>query len=140
MITLPVNKINPQNDAKSMKNIINLYNNYRDCDDFNDLRCPLCGNKGCLQFHKTYERNLTYCENGELINIKIDIIVCKCIHCEKANKNQKYHALLPEFILPYHIYEASTIIKTINDYIKGVKLSQIIEEKQITYKLFYDWL
>ena len=140
MITFNINKINTQNKINSMNDIIKLYYNYRDCNDFSDLKCPLCNNKGCLSFHKTYERNLTYYINNELINIKIDIIVCKCSYCEKTNKCQKYHALLPEFILPYHIYEASTIIKTINDYIKGIKLSKIIEEKQITHKLFYDWL
>lgn len=140
MITLSVNKFNTQNTINSVNDIIKLYNNYRDCNDFSDLVCPLCGNKGCLHFHKVYERNLTYYENGELINTIVEIIVCKCEHCEKAHNKQKYHALLPEFVLPYHIYEASTIIKAINDYYNKNKLQKIMEKLHITHKLFYDWL
>ena len=140
MITLSVNKFNTQNKVNSTDDIIGLYNNYRDCNDFSDLKCPLCGNKGCLYFHKTYERNLTYYENGELINTKIEIIVCKCDYCEESHNKQKYHALLLEFILPYHIYEASTIINAINDYYNKNKLIEIMEKLHITHKLFYDWL
>ena len=66
--------------------------------------------------------------------------MCECKHCKETNAKQKYHALLPEFILPYHIYEASTIINAINDYFNNVKINEIIEKKQITHKLFYDWL
>ena len=142
MITLSINKINPQlskNVIKSMEDIIKLYNNYRDCNDFSNLKCPLCNNN-CLIFHKEYERNLTYYCNGELVNTKINIIVCKCKYCEKHNNSQKYHALLPEFILPYTIYEASTIIKSINDYLNNIKLIDIMEKLKITHKLFYDWL
>lgn len=139
MITLSINKINPQNEVKSIENIIKLYDNYRDCNDFSDLECPLCKHKSLI-FHKTYERNLTYYINGELENIKINIIVCECKHCKETNAKQKYHALLPEFILPYHIYEASTIINAINDYFNNVKINEIIEKIQITHKLFYDWL
>ena len=139
MITLSIDKINPQNDVKSLEEVIKLYNNYRDCNDFSDLPCPLCKHKSLI-FHKSYERNLTYYANGELINTKINIIVCKCKYCEEVDNSQKYHALLPEFILPYHIYEASTIIKSINDYFNDAKIAEIIEKVQITHKLFYDWL
>ena len=139
MITLSIKKINPQNEVISIKDVIKLYDNYRDCNDFSDLSCPLCKHKSLI-FHKTYERNLTYFINGELENIKINIIVCECKHCKETNAKQKYHALLPEFILPYHIYEASTIINAINDYFNNVKINEIIEKKQITHKLFYDWL
>ena len=128
-----------ENELKSMEDIIKLYYNYRDCNDFSDLVCPLCKHKS-LTFHKTYERNLTYYINNELVNIKINIIVCKCEHCIKAHNKQKYHALLPEFILPYIIYEASTIIKALNDYFNELKLREILERLQITHKLFYDWL
>ena len=139
MITLSINKFNPQNEVKSIEEIIKLYDNYRDCNDFSDLECPLCKQK-TLTFHKTYERNLTYCIDEELKNTKINIIVCECKHCKETNARQKYHALLPEFILPYHIYESSTIIKALNDYVKSVKVAKILEKLQITHKLFYDWL
>lgn len=139
MITLSINKINPQNEVISINDVIKLYNNYRDCNDFSDLSCPLCKHKSLI-FHKTYERNLTYYINGKLENIKINIIVCECKHCKETNAKQKYHALLPELILPYHIYEASTIIKAINYYLNKIKINEIIEKLQITHKLFYDWL
>lgn len=142
MLSIKLEKINTyfnENEPKTIENIIKAYDNYRDCNNFSDLVCPLCKHK-CLVFHKIYERNLTYFIDGELKNIKINIIVCKCKHCEKAHNKQKYHALLPEFILPYAIYEASTIITAINDYLQKKKLDKILERLQITHKLFYDWL
>ena len=142
MISINLNKINPyfkENEPITIENIIKAYDNYRDCNDFGDLICPLCKNKS-LKFHKTYERNLTYYINNELVNIKINIIVCKCNHCTKAHNKQKYHAILPEFILPYVIYEASTIINAINAYLRKEKLNEILEKLKITHKLFYDWL
>ena len=116
-----------------------MYYNYCDCNNFSNLVCPLCKTKN-LVFYKTYERNLSFLENDKVINIKVSIIVCKCNHCAKFKDKQKYHAILPEFILPYHIYEASTIIKTINDRLHSKKIKEIIERLQITHKLFYDWL
>lgn len=143
MITLSINKINPQNrinSIDSIENIIKIYNNYRDCNDFSNLKCPCCKKSGHLKFHKTYERNLSYYYNSQILDIKINIIVCKCTNCEQMHNVQKYHALLPEFILPYSIYEASTIIKSINDYFNHEKLVNIIEKLQINHKLFFDWL
>ena len=66
--------------------------------------------------------------------------MCKCVHCEKAHNKQKYHALLPEFIFPYTIYEASTIINAINEYLNEKKVQEILERLKISHKLFYDWL
>ena len=142
IITLSINEINPKIDKNSINSInefICMYNNYRDCNDFSNLICPLCHNHS-LSFYKTYERNLTYFENSIITNNKIDIIVCKCQYCAKHHNKQKYHALLPEFISPYHIYEISIIIKAINDYLNHKKFKDIIERLQITHKLFYDWL
>lgn len=38
------------------------------------------------------------------------------------------------------IYEASTVINAINDYINKVNLKIILERLKIQHKLFYDWL
>ena len=140
MITFCLSKINAfDEEIKSISEYIKLYNNYRDCNYFINLKCPKCKNN-TLKFHKTYERNLCYyiCDNLE--SIILDIIVVKCEHCAKIDDSQKYHAILPEFLLPYSIYEASTIIKAVNDYINKVKLINILERLKIRHKLFYDWI
>ena len=118
---------------------IYVYYNYCDCNDYSNLRCPCCSNKS-LTFHKKYQRNLTYYYNGKVFDITIDIAVCKCNHCSKISGRQKYHAILPEFILPYAIYEASTIMNALNDYYNKVKLNQILDRLKIQHKLFYDWI
>ena len=122
-----------------MNDCIDIYNNYRDCNDFSNLKCPLC-KCNSLKFHKTYARNLVFYINGKLEYIIINIIVCKCTNCTEKHNKQKYHAILPEFILPYSIYETSTIIKSINDYINKTKLIIILQRLQIQHKQFYDWL
>ena len=140
IITISLNKINGfDKKIESINDYIKIYNNYRDNNNFSNLKCPLC-KSNALKFHKTYERNITYYIEGKLENIKIDIIVCICEHCAKKEDIQKYHAILTEFILPYSIYEASTIIKAINDYINKVKLIDILERLKIQHKQFYDWL
>lgn len=142
MVSLNLNKIKyylKEKSQNSMKTIIKAYDNYRDSNDFSDLECPQCKHKS-LTFHKTYERNLTYDINNKIENIKINIIVCQCQHCVQKHNKQKYHAILPEFILPYTIYESSSIINAINEYLKERELKEILKRLQITHKLFYDWL
>lgn len=146
MITLNITKINPyqfENNDNSYTNkieyYIKAYYNYCNCNDFSNLRCPLC-KKHTLKYHKTYERYFSYYINEKLFNIKITITVCICEYCKEHNAKQKYHAILPEFIFPYAIYEASTIIKAINDYLQHIKLIDILTRLNIQHKLFYDWL
>ena len=114
MITLNITKINPHqfenNDnsyTNKMEYYIKAYYNYCNCNNFSNLRCPLC-KKHTLKYHKTYERYFSYYINEKLFNIKITITVCVCEYCKEHNAKQKYHAILPEFIFPYVIYEAST--------------------------------
>lgn len=144
MITLNSNKIKPflaENNSTIIDILIMSYNNYIDCNSFNDLKCPCCKMKGTLSFHKYYNRNICYIENDIKIDRVIYIAVLECKYCKECNNEQKYHAILPFFILPYHIYEASTIIINIYLYlIKEKKLEEILEQIQITHKLFYDWL
>ena len=141
MITLNLSKIKSNFQLSGFDPIeyaIKGYYNYCDCNDFNDLKCPCCG-KHSLSFHKTYERNLSYYYNG-MHNTIINIAVCECEHCSKIEGNQKYHSILPEFVLPYIIYEASTIMKALYDYYNKVKTQEILERIQIRHKLFDDWL
>ena len=142
MITLNIDKIksNLQILGRTpIEQAIYNYYNYCDCNDYNNLKCPCCGNKS-LSFHKKYQRNLVYYFNGEVFDITIDIAVCKCNHCSKIQGRQKYHAILPEFVLPYVIYEASTIMNALNDYYNKVKINQILDRLKIQHKLFYDWI
>ena len=144
MITLTLDKCKPffmKSELNSYKSLINTYNNYVSCNSFNNLRCPCCKNKGVLSFHKTYSRNLSYIENDNKIDILLDVAVLKCDHCTKSNNKQKYHALLPFFILPYHIHDANMIIDSVYEYLfKQMKLREILERLKITHKLFYDWI
>ena len=142
MITINFTKSNSkltEIEINSINDYSKIYNNYRDNNDYSNLKCPLC-KCNTLKFHKTYERNLVYYNDSQLENITLNIIVCKCTNCTKKRNRQKYHAILPEFILPYSIYEASTIIKAINDYVNRIKLNNILNRLKICHKLFYDWL
>lgn len=144
MISLNINKINTfdyENCESTLEILISYYYNYCKCNYFEDLKCPNCNKKGTLHSYKTYERNLSIMEGNEKKNIIITILVLKCDHCSKDKNNQKYHALLPSFVLPYHIHEASLIVESIYlRVIKKQKINEIIEKYQITHKLFYDWL
>ena len=142
IITLNLSKIKSNIQLHGFNPIeyaINSYYNYCDCNDYSDLRCPCCGNHS-LTYHKVYDRNLTYHYKDKMYNVIIKITVCKCEHCSKIKGKQKYHAILPDFVLPYIIYESSTIMKAILDYYNGVKSKEILERLEIRHKLLYDWI
>ena len=129
IITLNLSKIKSNIQLHGFNPIeyaINSYYNYCDCNDYSDLRCPCCGNHS-LTYHKVYDRNLTYHYKDKMYNVIIKITVCKCEHCSKIKGKQKYHAILPDFVLPYIIYESSTIMKAILDYYNGVKSKEILK-------------
>ncbi len=135
-------KLNMQldiNDNDPIKYAVKMYYHYCDCNNFNNLKCPCC-RKCLLSFHKRYERNLVYYYNGKVNNITVNIAVCKCEECSKIKDRQKYHAILPDFVLPYIIYEASAIMKVLSDYYNKMKIQQIIDKYQICHKLLYDWI
>ena len=131
--------INDNDPIDPIKYIVKIYYHFCDCNNFNNLKCPCCG-KRLLSFHKRYERNLVYYYNGKMNNIIVNITVCKCKECSKTKGKQKYHAILPDFILPYIIYEASTIMKALSDYYNKTKIQQILDRLQIRHKLLYDWI
>lgn len=118
---------------------IDIYRNYCDGNDFSSLKCPVCG-KSDLEKNTTYFRNFTYYVGNEKRDTVIEITVCMCKNCANVPDRQKYHALLPEFIFPYAIHDASAIINALNDYYSKKKLTEILERLQIRHKLFYDWI
>lgn len=127
-------------DKLKIKEKIKYYYNYVDCNSFDNLTCPCCKKKGYLQYHKRYERNLIYYEDNHLIEAKIEICVVICKNCKNNGERQKYHALLPCFIFPYHIYNGDVIIEVIGKYMKNNSVKEIVEKFNIVAKLLYDWL
>lgn len=144
MILLSKEKVKPYfeiNNESAIDILIKGYYNYCNTNLFNDLKCPCCKKTGLLHFHKTYERNIIYMVDDEIVEDTINITVLVCEHCKKNNNCQKYHALLPFFIFPYHQYSSNTIIGSIYDrIINDMKLEAILEKVRITHKLFYDWI
>lgn len=139
------NAIITKNDnIPSDKNIIERIKEYaslRTINDYREYECPLCGKKEVLSFYKTYERNLIFYYNSYEIICKIDIIVLECSFCKAHNiGKQHYHALLPDFILPYHIYSSYIIIDTLYLGLTKGQILKIIEERNISHQLYYSWL
>ena len=109
-----VNKIDNISGDNTILNKIKDYETIRNINDYSEYKCPLCGKKEVLHFHKTYERNLIFYYDDYEVICKIDIIVLECSHCKEHNKGkQHYHALLPSFILPYHTYSSYIIMDTL---------------------------
>ncbi len=122
--------------------MIKAYESYVCVNDFSHLACPSCGYSEHLHYHKSYDRNLIFYFNQYKIEAKIALAVLKCSYCSKKKNNpQKYHTIIPEFIFPYHIYSADTIIKTLyNNIINKIKLNQLMESLKISHQLFYQWV
>ncbi len=129
------NDINVLYYLKAYEEIMNV-NDYAFC------KCPLCKKENTLNNHKTYERNIIFHINGYEIIGKIKLIVLECKYCKEINKSkQHYHALLPDFIFPYHIYSSNIIIKTLIDrFINKLKIEEIIEKTRISHQLYYQWI
>ncbi len=121
---------------------IKEYENYVKANDFSDLKCPLCKHDNVLHYHKEYQRDLIFQVSNDEIISKINITVLECSYCKEKNKGkQHYHALLPIFIFPYHIYSEEFILDTLNErLIEEEKIQEIIERRNISHQLFYKWL
>ena len=136
-----VNKIDNIIGDNTILNKIKDYETIRNINDYSEYKCPLCGKKEVLYFHKTYERNLIFYYGNYEVICKIEIIVLECSHCKEHNKGkQHYHALLPSFILPYHPYSSYIIIDTLYYGLTKGQILKIIEERNISHQLYYKWL
>lgn len=142
MITLNITKSKYIFSEDTLDAAISEYYSYCNCNNYSSLCCPLCKIKNTLSYYKSYTRNITYYDsNANLIkNTTINITVLKCNHCNKLTGHQKYHALLPSFIFPYHIYLGKTILLAIKDYFDNQKIMFILNKLSILHKLLYDWL
>ena len=136
-----VNKIDNISNDNSILNKIKDYETMININDYSEYKCPLCGKKEVLHFHKTYERNLIFYYNDCEIICRIDIIVLECSYCKEHNKDkQHYHALLPSFILPYHTYSSYIIMDTLYYGLTKEQFNKMLEERNISYQLYYKWL
>ena len=136
-----VNKIDNVSGDNTILNKIKDYETIRNINDYSEYRCPLCGKKEVLHFHKTYERNLIFYYDDYEVICKIDIIVLLCSYCKEHNKGkQHYHALLPSFILPYHTYSSYIIMDTLYYGLTKEQFNKMLEERNISYQLYYKWL
>ncbi len=121
--------------------LIKTYEIMGKINNYEEYQCPNCKRKGCLHFHKNYERNITFFIGNYKIEAVITILVLECNYCKNYEDEQHYHALIPDFIFPYHSYSAIIILNTIYDrLINKIKVEQIIEKNKITKELYYKWL
>ena len=106
-----INKLNvsSQNDT-SILYYIKVYESLLTVNDYSNFKCPLCKKEHTLSFHKTYERNIIIHLDGYEVIAKISLIVLECAYCKEYNRNsQHYHAIIPDYIFPYHIYSSNII-------------------------------
>ena len=138
-----INKLNvsSQNDT-SILYYIKVYESLLTVNDYSNFKCPLCKKDHTLSFHKTYERNIIIHFDGYEIIAKISLIVLECAYCKEYNRNsQHYHAIIPDYIFPYHIYSSNIIMNClIEHYLKELTINQIIEQANISHQLYYKWL
>jgi len=133
------------NNCNTFKLKCQEYQNFVASNDFSNLVCPICDTKGDFTRNTSYVRNLIYIEdesfddieynsNLNSIDTKLKITVIRCNSCGK------YHALLPTFILPYHIYSAYFIMISLQaKLIKNLNMNKLLESLGISHKLFYYW-
>lgn len=110
-------------------------------NDFDDIQCPLCKHKYTFCYHKQYIRDIIFYVNQYEITAKIHITVLECSFCKQNKETQHFHALLPDFIFPYHIYSGTLILNCLYErLIQKTKIQLIIEKLNISHQLFYKWL
>jgi hypothetical protein len=95
--------------------------------DSGEALCPICG--GLLKLHGSYPRCII--DKGE--NAHHGWIAQG--YCAASNK---YHSLIPSFVLPYRHYEAEVIEETLTDYEESGDISLL--ESPVNNSTLYRWL
>lgn len=137
-----IREIEGTNESYNILLLIKAYEAFIQTNDFQDFKCPKGKKDGTLHFHKFYRRNIIFYVGCYEICAEISLAVLKCVDCEAIDpKSQKYHALLPDFIFPYHIFSRVIILSTVYDRIVNkAKVQAIISKRNISHQLFYRWL
>lgn len=121
---------------------IKAYELLHQINDYSSFQCPLCGKKNILNFHKQYQRDCIFYVGNYEITAIVNITVVECSFCKENKEHiQHYHAILPSFLFPYHIYSSNIILDTIyQKEINQIKLNVIMSQRNISHQLLYGWL
>lgn len=126
------------NNDRNVLYVLKAYEALLYSNDYSSFKCPLCKNNN-LHYHKTYTRNITLVISNHIIDAKIELIVVECLDCKKENK-QHYHVILPDNVLPYHLFSSSIVLNSIKAKIKKIKNEIILERYRISRQLLNQWL
>lgn len=140
---ISINKLNiKEKNTENILYYLKMYETILTINNYTSFKCPLCKKEHTLSFHKTYERNIIFNLYGYEIIAKISLIVLECSYCKEYNHNiQHYHAIIPDYIFPYHIYSSNIIMNClIEHYLNELTINQIIEQVNISHQLYYKWL
>lgn len=141
---LDVVNIDTNTDLNESYNILYTILSYEETltvNDYSNFTCPNCKRKHTLQFHKTYPRNLIFNVGNYIVTAKINIIVLQCNHCKNNKDQQHFHALLPDFIFPYHIFSENIILNCLDDkFVNNKKVREIESNYRIPFQLLYYWI
>lgn len=136
-----ITTIDGMDESYDILYLIKIYETIGKINDYQEYQCPNCKRKDCLHYHKTYERDIVFYIGNKRIEAIIHLLVLECKHCKHDKDEQHFHAIIPDFIFPYHIYSANIILNTIYDrLIKKIKIYKIIEKNRITKELYYKWI
>ena len=120
---------------KIKSSIIESYDNSLKELNLNKTVCPKCKAKGCFKAHGWYDRHVIALLDNQVIH---EIIMVKRVKCQSCKST---HALLPSFILPYHSYTYSVILKCLDEkVICKRKIHEITDLMGISFQLLYTWM
>lgn len=93
--------------------------------------CPYCGAKGACCKRGSYERSLIVFSEGkpEVLRLKVPRVQCSC---------GKFHALLPDLIVPYLSYSLPMILQVLYDYFyRRLTVQGVCDKYLITPPVLY---
>ena len=140
---ISINKLNiKEKNTENILYYLKMYETILTINDYTSFKCPLCKKEHTLSFHKTYERNIIFHLFNYEIVAKIKLIVLECSYCKEYNKDiQHYHAVIPDYIFPYHTYSSNIIMNClIEHYLNKLIIKEVIEQANISHQLYYKWL
>ncbi len=138
---ISITKVNDIQENYDILYFIKTYEIMGKINNYEEYQCPNCKRRNCLHFHKNYERNITFFIGNYKVEAIITLLVLECNYCKNYEDEQRYHAILLDFIFPYHTYSANIILNTIyGRLINKIKVEQIIEKNKITKELYYKWV